>query len=68
MAPKEFASQLVEAGNLPALMGDVRRNKALAGVLESAAITDTSGNNVDLSSLPAPEPSIEAPAEEDVTP
>jgi trigger factor len=51
MAPKEFANQLVEGGNLPALMADVRRNKALAGVLEAATITDASGNSVDLSAL-----------------
>ena len=36
MAPQEFANQLVEAGNLPALMADVRRNKALATVLQEA--------------------------------
>jgi trigger factor len=51
MPPKEFANQIVEAGNLPALMSDVRRNKALAGVLEAATITDASGNPVDLSAL-----------------
>jgi len=69
MPPKDFANQIVEAGNLPALMSDVRRNKALASVLESATVTDASGNKVDLSSLPAPEPSSLAPIdEEDVTP
>jgi trigger factor len=51
MAPQEFANQVIEAGNLPALVADVRRNKALADVLESATITDTSGNLVDLSTL-----------------
>ena len=30
MAPQEFANQIVQAGNLPALVADVRRNKALA--------------------------------------
>ena len=53
MPPKDFANQLVEGGNLPALMSDVRRNKALAGVLESASISDESGNKVDLSELAA---------------
>ncbi len=62
MAPKEFANQIVEAGNLPALMSDVRRNKALAGVLEAAAITDASGNKVDLSALSGP-PDVEASPE-----
>jgi trigger factor len=51
MAPQEFANQLVEAGNLPALMADVRRNKALATVLQEADITDASGRPVDLSAL-----------------
>jgi trigger factor len=51
MAPQEFANQLVEAGNLPALMADVRRNKALAEVLQEAKITDESGRAVDLSAL-----------------
>ena len=45
MAPQEFANQVVQAGNLPALVADVRRNKALAEVLESAAITDASGQH-----------------------
>lgn len=48
---QEFANQVVEGGNLPALFADVRRNKALAEVLEGATITDNSGNPVDLSAL-----------------
>jgi trigger factor len=51
MAPQEFANQVVQGGNLPALVADVRRNKALASVLESAVITDASGNAVDLAAL-----------------
>ncbi len=51
MAPQEFASQIMQAGNLPAVYADVRRNKALAEILELAAITDASGNRVDLSAL-----------------
>jgi trigger factor len=51
MPPQDFANQLVEAGNLPALMADVRRNKALATVLQSATVVDTSGQPVDLSAL-----------------
>jgi len=52
--PREFANQIVQAGNLPVLMADVRRNKALATLLESANVTDASGNKVDLEAL-APE-------------
>ena len=51
MAPQEFASQVMQSGNLPALVADVRRNKALADLLEHAVITDASGNPVDLSAL-----------------
>jgi trigger factor len=51
MPPQEFANQIVQAGNLPDLIAGVRRSKALAAVLESAVITDESGNKVDLSAL-----------------
>jgi trigger factor len=51
MPPQEFANQIVQAGNLPDLIAGVRRSKALAAVLESAVITDESGNTVDLSAL-----------------
>ena len=49
--PQEFANQIVQSGKLPDLIAGVRRNKALATVLESAVITDESGNTVDLSTL-----------------
>jgi trigger factor len=55
MGPQEFADQIVQAGNIAALVADVRRNKALATVLESATVTDASGNKVDLSALSTPE-------------
>lgn len=51
MSPQDFANQIVQAGNLPLLVADIRRNKALATVLEAAAVTDASGNSVDLASL-----------------
>jgi trigger factor len=51
MSPQDFAKQVMDSGNLPALMADVRRNKALADLLEHAVITDASGNPVDLSEL-----------------
>jgi trigger factor len=64
VSPQDFANRVVEAGNLPALMADVRRNKALATVLESAVVTDASGNRVDLAKLNAQEP-VEFGAEPD---
>ncbi|HEY6748304.1 MAG TPA: trigger factor, partial [Mycobacteriales bacterium] len=51
VSPQEFAQQLTQAGNLPALVSDVRRSKALATVLERATVTDASGRPVDLSAL-----------------
>ncbi|WP_375501746.1 trigger factor [uncultured Jatrophihabitans sp.] len=58
MPPQEFANQIVQGGNLPMLVADIRRNKALASVLEQANVTDASGNTVDLAALsvePGPE-------------
>jgi trigger factor len=51
VSPQEFAQQMTQAGNLPALVSDVRRSKALATVLERARITDASGRPVDLEAL-----------------
>jgi trigger factor len=51
MSPQDFANEIVKAGNLPGLVADVRRNKALALALSAATITDASGNTVDLSAL-----------------
>jgi trigger factor len=51
MAPQEFASQVMQSGNLPALVADVRRNKALGELLEHAVVTDASGNTVELTAL-----------------
>ena len=51
MSPQDFAQQLTQGGNLPALVADVRRSKALATVLERATVTDASGRPVDLSAL-----------------
>ena len=51
MSPQDFAKQVMDAGNLPMLVADIRRNKALAQVLQAAVITDASGNPVDLAAL-----------------
>jgi trigger factor len=63
MAPQEFANQLMQSGNLPMLVADIRRNKALASLLENAAITDASGNTVDLAALSASDDAAAAIAE-----
>jgi trigger factor len=51
MSPQEFANQVIQSGNLPMLVADIRRNKALAEVLQNARITDASGNTVDLDAV-----------------
>jgi trigger factor len=50
-SPDDYAQQLVQAGELPSLMAEAARSKALALVLESATVTDSSGRPVDLEAL-----------------
>jgi trigger factor len=63
VSPQEFAQQLTQGGNLPALVADVRRSKALATVLERANVTDASGRTVELEHLRLPRPEESAEAE-----
>jgi trigger factor len=51
MDPNAFAKAVDEAGQVPAMVSEVARRKALAVVLEKARITDASGNEVDLTTL-----------------
>ena len=51
MTPDQFAQELVNAGQVPAAVSEVRRSKALAHVLEHARIVDTEGTVIDLSAL-----------------
>jgi trigger factor len=51
MDPNAFAKAVDEAGQVPAMVAEVARRKALAVVLEKATVTDASGNPVDLSEL-----------------
>jgi trigger factor len=51
VAPDEFAQQLVAGGQLPGLVSEVRRGKALATVMAAATITDSAGKTVDLEAL-----------------
>ena len=60
VGPDQFAQEIVQGGQVPMLVGEVVRGKALALVLESAKILDESGREVDLEAL------REQPAEETV--
>jgi trigger factor len=51
MAPDDFAKAMDEAGQVPAMVQEVARRKALAVVLSRAAIQDASGNRVNLDEL-----------------
>ncbi|MFE7136048.1 trigger factor [Streptomyces sp. NPDC057638] len=48
MSPDQFAQAVVEGNQVPMLVGEVARGKALALVVESAKVTDTNGDVVDL--------------------
>ncbi len=48
MEPNEFAKAVDEAGQVPAMVQEVGRRKALAIALERAEVTDASGRTVDL--------------------
>jgi trigger factor len=51
MSPEQYAQQLQQQGNIADFVADVRRTKALAQLLETTTITDSSGNVVDLEAL-----------------
>jgi trigger factor len=55
MRPDEFAQQISSAGQIPALVGEVRRGKALNLVLEAATVKDAAGNEVDVKKINAPD-------------
>jgi trigger factor len=78
MDPNEFVKILSENGQIPSMVGEVARNKALAIILGKVKVVDTEGKAVDLSefvAVPGDEdeaaegdaaeaPAEEAPAEE----
>jgi trigger factor len=51
MDPNQFAQALDQQGQVPAMVQEVARRKALAAVLDGAEVTDTAGARVDLDAL-----------------
>ena len=49
MQPQEFIQQLTQANQVGAVYADVRRGKALAGIVGQVTVTDTNGATVDTS-------------------
>ena len=64
MAPQDFVNALQEGNQLPAMIGEVARNKALAIALSRVTVVDSNGKPVDLTGFVAIED--EPAAEEDV--
>lgn len=64
MAPQEFVNALQQGNQLPAMVGEVARNKALAVALGKVTVVDTNGKTVDLTGFVAVEDDEQA--EEDV--
>jgi trigger factor len=62
--PQEFANHMFEHNHIPELVAEIRRGKALAQIVESASVTDHSGNVVDMKNL-RPDGTIGDPAEAD---
>ncbi|WP_251449897.1 trigger factor [Microbacterium sp. Marseille-Q6648] len=55
MAPQDFVNALQENNQLPAMVGEVARNKALAVALGKVTVVDTNGKAVDLTGFVAVE-------------
>ncbi|WP_415855478.1 trigger factor [Sinomonas sp. G460-2] len=66
MDPNQFAQMMDQSGQVPMMVGEVRRRKALALVLGQAEVTDSEGNAVDLTEFvrPAGEETVEEAPEE----
>ncbi|MFE0457726.1 trigger factor [Kitasatospora sp. NPDC058965] len=73
MTPDQFAQQIVQQQQVPLLVGEVARGKALALVVEAATVKDTNGEVIDFdedeeeAETAAAETAVEAAAEESAT-
>ncbi len=64
MDPNEFAQNIDQQGQVPAMVAEVARRKALAYVLEQASVVDTDGTVIDLdAAVPQSESEAEGDAE-----
>ncbi|MDU0312392.1 trigger factor [Phycicoccus sp. M110.8] len=53
MDPNQFAQAIDQQGQVPAMVAEVARRKALAAVLEKATVVDTTGAQIDLNEVTA---------------
>ncbi|MCX2969922.1 trigger factor [Streptomyces sp. TRM70308] len=63
MSPDQFAQAVVEGGQVPMLVGEVARGKALALVVESVTVKDSNGETVELDEEDETAETVEAAAE-----
>ncbi len=61
--PQAFINHMLEHNHIPEMVQEIRRGKALARLVESATVTDASGNVVELKNL-RPDGTIGEPAED----
>jgi trigger factor len=66
MAPQDFVNALQQGNQLPQLVGEVARNKALAIALGKVTVVDTDGKPVDLTGFVAVEGEEPTDAEDEV--
>jgi trigger factor len=59
MEPNQFAQAVDQEGQVPAMVAEVGRRKALATVLEQAEVVDSAGNTVDLNALNTGEDAVD---------
>ncbi|MBA2574545.1 MAG: trigger factor [Nocardioidaceae bacterium] len=60
--PEQYVQHMVEHNHIPEMIAEVRRGKALAHIVESATVRDSSGNVVELRTL-QPDGTYADPAE-----
>ncbi|GAA4017189.1 trigger factor [Allokutzneria multivorans] len=63
ISPDEYVQRAQQSGQLGAIYADVRRGKALAGIVRKATVTDASGAAVDMDELFGTEEPVAAAAE-----
>jgi len=56
MDPNQFAQNIDQQGQVPAMVAEVARRKALAHVLEQAKVVDTTGAEIDLNEVTTDDP------------
>jgi len=61
--PNDYIRHAMEHNHVPELVGEIRRGKALAQIVESSVVTDESGDVVDLKNL-QPDGGLADPAEQ----